>query len=244
MDKAEYERIEYRDKYNFWHIGRREILLEALSRITKKTDNAILDIGCGPGGNIAVLKPFGRVTGLDNSLEALRYAGEKGYDNLIKGDILNLPFQDRAFDIVASLDVFEHLENDLRAIQECYRVLKPGGILFVTLPAHPFLWNEHDEYLEHVRRYKTREMLKKLRDAGFSVIKQSHFVTLGVPGILLRNFLKKIFPSRRKKNVYNEEPSRIVNAFFLFWLRLEKRFIRYCSLPLGSSLLVVVKKGE
>lgn len=242
MDKAEYERIEYRDKYNFWHIGRREILSEALSRITKKIDNAILDIGCGPGGNIAVLKPFGRVTGIDNSKEALKYAETKEYDKVMEGDILNLPFPEESFDIVASLDVFEHLESDLQVIKECYRVLRPNGILLLTVPAHPFLWNEHDEYLEHVRRYKTREILGKLRDAGFSIIKQSHFITLGVPGILFRNFLKKIFPSRREKNVYNEEPSRIANAFFLFSLRAEKLFIRYGSLPLGSSLLVVTKK--
>jgi len=242
MDRVEYERIEYRDKYNFWHIGRREILREALERVIKKTENTILDIGCGPGGNIAVLKPFGRVIGIDNSSEALKYAETKGYDELREDNIQSLSFQDGSFDIAASLDIFEHLENDWEAIKECYRVLKPNGILLITVPAHPFLWNEHDEYLEHVRRYKTREMLGKLRNANFTVMKHTHFVTLGVPGIMVRNFLKKIFPSRREKNVYNEEPSSIANAFFLFWLRLEKRFIRYGRIPLGSSLLVIAKK--
>src|SRR3989338_3970814 len=101
MERVEYERIEYRDKYNFWHIGRREILREALERVIKKTENTILDIGCGPGGNIAVLKPFGRVIGIDNSSEALKYAETKGYDELREDNIQSLSFQDGSFDIAA-----------------------------------------------------------------------------------------------------------------------------------------------
>src|SRR3989344_7061843 len=123
MDKTAYDRIASRDSFHFWHIGRREIIADQLSRIlVKKHGNELLDIGCGPGGNISALKSFGRVTGIDVSEDALIYTYEAGYDTVVKSDISHMPFADNTFDIISSLDVFEHIADDVRVMKECYRL--------------------------------------------------------------------------------------------------------------------------
>ncbi len=245
MEKSEFDNIAHRDAFHFWHIGRREILVRHIARfIPKSQEHLVLDVGCGPGGNIGILKPFGRVTGLDQSTYGLSYAKDKGYEKLLEGDLLNLPFPDESFDMVSSLDVFEHIQDDTTAMRECMRVLKAGGILVATAPAHPFLWNEHDLRLHHVRRYASREIKQKVAGASLRVLFFSHFLTLGVPGILARNTLKLLRPSRAKSDVYSEDSGPILNAFFLFVMRIEQRLMRFISLPFGSSLLIIAKKPK
>jgi SAM-dependent methyltransferase len=244
VDKSAHDRIAHREKFHFWHVGRREIISDQLSRkLARQHDNQILDIGCGPGGNISALKQFGRVTGLDVSDDALAYTKAAGYDNVIQSDVAHTPFADSTFDVVSSLDVFEHVPDDIGIMRECYRVLKQNGILITTVPAHPFLWSENDAYLAHVRRYTTHHFLLQLEIAHLVPITYSHFITLGVPGILLRKFLGYIMPSHYSGVAFDKDFSPKANSFFLTSLRIEKMLMRYIKIPFGSSLLVIAQKG-
>lgn len=244
MEREEYSKLERREHFYFWNVGRREILDEALSRNLEEQRNLeILDIGCGPGGNLLFLDKYGRVTGLDVSEEALRFAKAKGYEEVIQAGAEKVPLPDGAFDLISCLDVLEHIEKDDRVLREIFRLLKPGGILLLTVPAHPFLFGPHDRFLGHLRRYRTKEALDKIKGAGFTIREYTHFVTFAVPINFLRKVIDAVF--RQKSNearTYDVEPPRFINAFFLFILRLEKRFIRCFRLPLGSSLLVVSRK--
>lgn len=248
MQKHEYARIAERESFYFWNVGRREILREVLSRyLVQSRSLEILDLGCGPGGNFSVLAEFGSVTGLDVSPEALKFAGKYNFTKLVLGDGKNLPFKDNSYDLVTSLDVLEHLEDDQKVMQEAWRVLKPGGFFLVSVPAHPWLWSDHDEAMRHKRRYSQKEILSKLQKVGFDIMEKSHFVIIAVPINFFRKIkdriLQKVFSGKQRVvDTYDVEFSKAVNGLLLFWLRIEKFIIRFISLPLGTSMFVIAKK--
>lgn len=248
MQKHEYAKLAKNDSFYFWNIGRKEILKEALLRhIGPRDDLEILDMGCGPGGNISLLSQFGRVTGLDVSEEALKFARSYSFFKLVLADAKKLPFTDSSYDLVTSLDVFEHLEDDQKAFREVWRVLRQGGVLLTTVPAHPWLWSPHDEALFHKRRYTRSELLKRISEAGFTILGCSNFVSLGVPINFLRKtrdgILRKVFPEKnRVVENYDIEFPKVINSLLLSFLRLERFIIRFISLPFGTSIFVVAKK--
>lgn len=173
-------------------MGRRRILREALRRYTNNKSAVLLDAGCGPGGNSLFLKDFGAITGLDPSGEALRYARGEAYTTLVQGSVTELPFQNASFDIVAALDVIEHIEDDTRALQEMFRVLKPSGLLLLTVPAYAWMWSEHDEALHHKRRYGRKEIRTKIINTGFNITEFSNFVIPAIPFRAFKIIVKKI----------------------------------------------------
>lgn len=235
MEKQEYRCLAERERFYFWNIGRREIIQEALRRNLTSTDNEILDVGCGPGGNIWALKNFGRVTGLDLSEEALRFAKDLGFVKLIKSDACQMPSPNESFNLISSLDVLEHIEEDEKVMREVFRILKSDGIFLVTVPAFPWLWSAHDEALHHVRRYTRKELLSKLERTGFKIKECSYFVMPAVPINLIRKLYKK-------EGSYDVDISPTVNQIFLFLLRCERYLMRFTPLPFGSSLVAVAQK--
>ncbi len=246
MEIKEYGSLANREDFYFWHVGRREILKEAIFRSGIGVKNLnILDVGCGTGGNIILLKEFGRVTGLDSSEEALKFAKGRGFTQLIQANATKLPLPDNAFDLVSVLDALEHIKDDSGVIREARRVLRPGGLLLITVPAYQWLWSQHDEAIHHVRRYAKKELIKKLKESGFEIVESTYFVTLALPVTIYRKLRDKIF---RKKHappqIYDVVFPAPINTILLFILRCEKLIIRFFSLPFGTSIMAVAKKPK
>src|SRR5262249_61487523 len=102
-----------------------------------------------PGNLLDVLSEHGETFGSDFSAEALRFCRGRGHLRLLRADFHQLPLKADSFDLVTSIDVLEHLEDDRRAITELHRVLRPGGVLVVSVPAFQFLWGDHDTLYGH-----------------------------------------------------------------------------------------------
>lgn len=244
----EHKRLHERETSYWWHVGRRRILDSALREFVADSRACrILDIGCGAGSNALFLRRYGVVTGLDISEEALSLSKHKGFTELVLGSAVALPFPDNSFDIISLLDVIEHIENDEEALLQAFRVLKNGGSLLLTVPAHPWLWSLRDEVFDHKRRYTGGELRQKLIRTGFVLQKESHFVILGVPFLLVRNMLrrvKKMFFPHYEEEVGTYDPilPNALNALLLLWLSGEEILMRYAPIPLGSSLLAVATK--
>lgn len=238
MERGEYRKLAERESFFWWNAGRREILREALARAVSRRPLEILDLGCGPGGNILFLADFGSVVGVDASEEALALARARGgFRNLVRSDAARLPFRDGSFDVVAALDVIEHLDDDASALAEVCRVLRPRGTLLLTVPAYPWMWSKHDELLHHKRRYRKRELLAKVLAAGFAVERITHFVMPAVPFRLARKALRL-----GREGTDDVILPRPLNALLRGWLSLERTALRFMSLPFGSSLLLVARK--
>ena len=149
----------------WWFVGRRSMLEQLLRRFARRGGLA-LDVGCGSGRNFEILAPYADcVLGLDRSLTALGLAAAHGLPTAC-ADGQAIPVASASLDLVSALDVLEHLDEDQLALQEFHRVLRPGGLLLLTVPAYRFLWSEHDEALMHRRRYVASELHMKLTRGG------------------------------------------------------------------------------
>ena len=166
MDEDEIRRSAAVERRHWWYAGRRAVVRRELAELP--TGRA-LDVGCGPGGNSDLLRRLGwDVTALDYSRGSALLARTRGLRTL-QADGRSLPFADEAFDLVLSTDAWEHIEEDHLVAAEAHRVLRPGGHLFLMVPAGMDLWSGHDLALGHVRRYERDELVDLVESAGFRV---------------------------------------------------------------------------
>lgn len=241
-----YHELCKREKDDWWFVGRRKIILTFLKKyLGKRGDLAILDIGCGAGGIIDLLGSYGTVTGVDKDKWIVKYNRESGRE-VVCGDIVRLSLPESSLDLVTLLEVLEHVDDDMKGLKEINRVLKPKGILFISVPVFPFLWSSHDFASHHKRRYTKIELLSKLTNSGFQILNVTYFDSFLFPVILIYRFWANLFGKgeykSNKSNFINYPP--IVNFFLKLIFSSEALFLKNFNFPLGVSLLVVAEKRK
>ncbi len=185
MEQQLYENTYRSEQSHWWFVGRRTLILDQVRRwYPDRTDLAILDVGCGTGLNMKYLARYGQVTGADLSSTALNFCRARGHHRLIKAPVEHLPIPDNTFDMVSALDIIEHLDDDVTALREIHRVLKPGGRVFILVPAYMFLWSLQDEISSHRRRYVASQLQRAIVSAGLRVERLTYANTLLFPVIL------------------------------------------------------------
>lgn len=166
---------------HWWYRGRRAIIRSLLEQANLPRPSSVLDAGCGGGGNLEELARLGRVVGIEPAGESLEAARARGVGEVVEGVIEELPFADASFDVVVTLDVIEHVDDDIGALAELRRVTKPGGHLFVTVPAYQRLYGPHDVANDHRRRYEAPRLREAGLAAGWTPTLVSYFNTLALP---------------------------------------------------------------
>lgn len=245
MQISEYKNIFEHEDSHFFYKGTHRIILEILDKyLSKKKELAILDAGCGTGLLLKKLKKFGQVYGIDISNEALKFAKKRGIKNLYQASVTKLPFADKKFDLVLSIDVLYHqnVSSDQKALRELYRVLKPEGLLIVKVPAFNWLRGNHDLVVQTKHRYTINELKKKLESSNFKIKKISYLYIFIFPILVLKRLGDKLFPKQVSSEI-NEVP-KIINKIFLWLITLEARIVLFSSLPFGVSILAVAKKNN
>jgi len=185
----------YELEENYWWFPAMREITDTVARSELKQPNLrILDAGCGTGFNLGHYVGDSRdVYGLDLADAALRYVRHRGFRKIAQASITNIPFKSETFDMVFSFEVITQTPHDTHdaSIREMHRVLKPGGYLFIRVPAFMWLWSSHDDELEVRYRYTREELAKRLSDAGFLIEWTSYANAFLFPVILLRRFLKR-----------------------------------------------------
>ena len=241
-----YEHLYKKEDNYWWFCGRRmfvNTLLTGLHPVQGATLLKILDAGCGTGRQMEELKKYGQVFGFDISDEALNFCQKRGLQNIVKADLNQpLPYPNESFDLITALDVLEHIENDQFALSELKRVLKIGGHLIISVPAHPFLWSYWDKSIHHQRRYTKKELEEKLKKAGFNIIRLSyiHFLIF-LPTIIIRWTRGLFFGQREKTTSDFIRLPAFLNMFMIKSYEVENSFFRKINLPIGLSLVALVK---
>lgn len=249
FDASAFEFLFKMEQKHFWHVGRREIILDVLRRnIPNLMKSRMLEVGCGNGSVLAFLKNNGiEIEGGDIFTEGLTFCRQRVNSvPLYQLDVMGLPFRDE-FDIVGLFDVLEHIDDDSRALAEIRQTLKRRGILLMTVPAHRFLWSYFDERSNHKRRYGRTELIAKLEQAGFTIKKVSYYMFFLFPLLAAIRLIGNIKQHKDDKQIrvsasLETKTVPILNELLLGLLRLEKFLLRYFNLPFGASLVILAEK--
>jgi SAM-dependent methyltransferase len=245
------ERYVRAERTHWWYRGRRRILHRLLSRYLEPGDRRILDIGSGSGLMLQLLRRFGSARGIETDPALVRHARSQNLDI----EVLDFPRQRPSgrFDAVTLFDVLEHFEDDRGALKAVDELLAPGGFLFITVPALPWLYSTYDEAAGHYRRYDQALLRKRLEERGFRVLHLTHFNTILMPlAIAARMF--RLRDGRRpppattceRLSALQDEDLRVpampMNELFARLFGAETALASGPGLPIGVSLLAVACK--
>ena len=235
---------------SFWCRSRNRVLRRTFERFTDRSRPIdVLEIGCGIGGVIGELRrvPNLRLTGSEVYIQGLRYARAKlpGVE-FIQLDATEMPFHDR-WDVVGAFDVLEHIDADRRVMTQVFRALRPGGLFIVTVPQYQWMWSTIDDLVHHKRRYGRRELVEKLRHAGFDIVHITSFVTVLFPFMLLERMRSRARgQSGDSKADFSAQVNLpgALNRIFDWMMRADEAALRVgVSLPFGGSLLAVARRA-
>lgn len=243
MNREYYLQMRRLEDRHWWFVARRNLICAALHRFGKTANPLVLDMGCGTGGTLDRLQEFSRPVGLDLEPLALELCRERGHTNLVLASATALPFADATFDAAIALDVLEHIPDDVAAVGELARVLKPGGIAIVTVPAYQSLWSGHDVALMHQRRYRADEVRVRLEEAGLVLERLSYTVSALLPAVWL---VRKLQNALHKKHTVPRADARPtpepLNGLLRRLLDLETRIVLGRALPFGLTIFAVARK--
>ena len=203
-------------------------------------------VGCGTGfvlSGIARTFPKLTLSGSEIFLAGLSHAAKRvPAAHFIQMDARRVPFVEE-FDAIGAFDVLEHIEEDEKVLAQLYRAIKPGGVLLLTVPQHPWLWSASDEYACHVRRYTCKEIEQKVFTAGFGLLRSSSFVTSLLPAMMV----SRVWQKQRTKEFDPAGELKInaaLNKFFYGLMKLELTGIRAgMNFPVGGSRLIVAGRN-
>lgn len=210
----------------------------------------IVEIGCSSGfliRDLAKSFPEAVILGTDVVKEPLyRLARSLPGIPLIRFDLLQCPLPNQSVDVLVMLNVLEHIEDDLRALQKAFNLLKPGGFLIIEVPAGSSLYDAYDAELHHFRRYAASELQDKLTEAGFKVCRKSHLGFVLFPAFVAVKLLNKYFHRKENKAVVrNQAANTSANALVRLAMYFESKYLSRLSLPFGvRALAVAVKNGH
>jgi len=237
---------------NFWFVNRNGIIQHLFQKHLGIGSKKVLEIGCGTGYVLKGLQcRFEKYTlyGSEIHIEGIQFAQKRlPAIEFIQLDATHMPFENE-FDAIGAFDVLEHIEDDVKVIQEVHKSLKKGGLFLISVPQHQWMWSINDDIAYHKRRYSRKELKNKLINEGFEIVYISSFVFILFPFMYISRFFKqKIKLTEITNEVILKEMNELklnplVNSIFGWFMKVDFFLIkRGISLPFGGSLIAVAKK--
>lgn len=227
---------------HWWFVGRRAVLRGLLRQLRLPAGAKILEAGAGTGGNLSLLSEFGEVSAFDAAEPARQLARRVGVEVREGACPDRIPF-DGPFDLVCMLDVLEHVELDLETLVAIRSRLGDGGRLFLTVPAHPWLWGPHDEFLHHQRRYTRRQLRERAEAAGWVVERMLYFNAWLSPAAILARVWDQLRGSKESSGI--RVPPWPVNRLLGAVFASEAWVVGRVPFPFGISIAAVLRpEGE
>ncbi len=243
MDTSEFELHARVEDIHWWFKARREIIFEVLKKYVPADEGkSIAEIGCGTGGNLKYLRKYYQVIGSDISSDAVKHATKKAECPIFTGDFREtLSSLWKNLNGVLLADVLEHIEDDKKFMKDLIYNLNQSTIILLTVPAHQFLWSNHDIVLGHKRRYSAKRLHDLWKDHPVYEVFFSPFNTFLSPII----FLWRTLGALKNKNKGKSDlslPAPALNWILHKIFSLERKWLRYTPLFFGVSYLCVLRK--
>lgn len=247
MEKSQYSIMYEVEESHFWYVGMQKIIELFLARyLPKKPARKILDAGCGTGGMLLFLKKYGEAYGIDISSYAISLCKKRGLANMTVGSVEKLPYLSGFFDVVTCLDVLYHrqVKNDEKTLREIYRVLRPGGLLLIRVPAYNWLRGRHDQKVHTRHRYTAHELKTLLQRVNFQVLRLTYVNSVLFPLLMLKRLTEKFFLFKNQSQSDISTFPVILNWLLkgIFWC--EGQLLKCVSFPFGLSIMTVAQKDR
>jgi SAM-dependent methyltransferase len=241
MERKVYDQMAELDSRHWWFTARHRILEGVIERIVKPPGDArILELGAGTGHNLAMLSRFGSVEASELDPGARKLASERLGRPVVEAALPDLSmFPAAAYDLIALLDVLEHVPDDQASLVAIKQRLKPGGALLLTVPINPWMWSAHDVAHHHHRRYRKGEIRQLAEAAGYDIELLSPFNSLLFPPIAAVRLVGKL---TGKDDSDDAMPSAPVNKALDLIFGLERELVGRVPLPFGVSLVAVLRR--
>ncbi len=229
---------------NYWFRARSRLIIWSLRKYFSNTQN-FFELGCGNGFVLSCIErafPKLKLYGGEAFITGLDFASKRlSRTELLQMDARKIPFDDE-FEVMGAFDVLEHIEDDELMLKQMNQAVRQNGGIILTVPQHPFLWSQTDEYAHHFRRYSAKVLSTKVENAGFKVLKMTSFVSLLFPLMIISRYKKRQLsptsnpmPELKVSNFMNTMAERILDV--------ERWMIRLGLIfPMGGSLLLVARK--
>ncbi len=249
MEELLYQKI-FKDQEEHWFFAAKRQFFDALlaEKVERNGALSIADVGCGTGTLFSYLKQFGSVVGLDISGRALSFAKKISREadvGLVRAKAEEIPLKDNIVDIACLSDVLYHKDifSDKEVLKECFRILRPKGMLILSDSAFKILKGPHDVAAGGRRRYSIPEIRAKLEGSGFSVKRASYTYMSLFPAVLALRTLKRIWHKNTAvaQQEFNPLPyllNSIINLIFF----LEAIILRFINFPFGLSVMAIAVK--
>jgi SAM-dependent methyltransferase len=243
MDRVIYERMAATQQAHWWFAGRRAVLQQVLKDLRLSPDSRILEVGCGTGANIAMLRDFGSVAAVELDAFARNHVRTVMNIEVARGSLPDdLPYADRKFDLICLFDVLEHVERDQESLSILRERLSPGGILIITAPAYQWLYSSHDVQHHHHRRYTAPQLRSMAQAAGLRAVRVGYYNAVLFPLALIRRLADKLLSRGPVDD--SSVPATRVNQLLYRAFAAEARFIRCRFFPFGLSVIGLFHAGE
>lgn len=240
MEPAEYANLERVERDHWYYAGKRELVRRWIDRVRPPSRaDALIDFGAGTGSFAKEMERQCSVTVLDDHEESLRILRSRFAPDRVVGLVDGeVPLPDASFEYVTALDVLEHTPDDRKAAESIHRLLKPGGIAIVTVPAGMALWSDWDVGLHHHRRYSRDQLLGLFPSPRWTVVHVNYTNFFIYPAVwLVRKCVRRRPGARHEDRV----PAAWVNAA-LRSLFVGQGMMRRPRFPFGVSLLLIARK--
>jgi SAM-dependent methyltransferase len=246
MNAEEYTRLDRIDRQHWFYRGKRAIVRHWIDRyLSLRPDDLLVDGGCGTGTWLLEVSKACRVLGLDDYEESIALARPRVEG--VGGRVLKTPLDkvdlpDGCATVVTLLDVLEHLDDDAAALREMVRLVKPGGLVVITVPALRWLWSDWDVCLHHRRRYHRADLLRLCALPEVEVLRCAYFNSAVLPAIALVRAWRKVRPPRAgEERAEDRIPTGWLNGL-LYRVMVTPARCGWFYPPAGVSLLAVLRR--
>jgi ubiquinone/menaquinone biosynthesis C-methylase UbiE len=241
MQPNEYATMFRVEETHWWYGALHRLIFQTLeTELPDWREKEILDVGCGTGAILQRLGNPEKNVGVDLAGEAISFCRQRGLDNVQQADICALPFRDASFDAVICSSVLYHqwVTDVAAAVREMRRVLRPGGLLLVNVPAFRFLHSGHDVAVMTARRFRKPEIRRLLLNQNFKIQRLTYWTTLLFPLAVVA----RTFGGSDTGRDFEASETSLIQRVLAQVMTVELSLLRGISFPFGVALLAVAKK--